>query len=769
MYDNGRIMRCLLIDNYDSFTWNLADQIGRAFGEAPIVVHNDEDDWDGLRARHRFDCVVISPGPGSVTREADVQVSRQAIARSGLPLLGVCLGFQGIAHAHGGRIAHAPVPFHGRASAVHHDGSDLFAGVPTPFEAIRYHSLMVASPLPPDLLATAHADAGLIMALRHRRLPQWGVQFHPESILTEHGIDLIANFRDLAHRDRRRAFVSLAAPSPGTAPAESTQAVSTQAQSKQAQPKQAESKAAGLPQADQEQIEPRQIEPRQAEPSQAEPVDAGPSPPARRLRVIARPLDGASDPEAVFSRLFAGRANAFWLDSQLALDDSAGCSFMGAVDDADMLAYRIDEDDAGLSRGHGLLAAIERELEEVAIEDTVAEGGERLPFDFRGGFVGFLGYEMKALFDGDRGDGGPAPDALWMRVRRFLAFDHAGARAWALALAFEDETVASEAWIDQVAGAAREARGDDAPVPSQGLRALEVEMDLGRDDYLAAIGECQRAIVDGETYQVCLTNHFRFRAALDPYALYRQMRRGNAAPFGAFLRARGVAVLSTSPERFLRVDRAGRVQTKPIKGTARRSDDPQLDARYARELAESVKDRAENLMIVDLMRNDLNRVSVAGTVEVPELRVVESYRTVHQLVSTVESQLRADCSLVDLLRATFPGGSISGAPKKRTMEIIDRLERSPRGVYCGSIGYLGYNRVADLNIGIRTLSYDGATVAFGAGGAITYLSEPEAEFQEVLLKAEAVLRPVWRYLGDGSDRFAYALEAGRLRLRVAND
>jgi para-aminobenzoate synthetase len=246
------------------------------------------------------------------------------------------------------------------------------------------------------------------------------------------------------------------------------------------------------------------------------------------------------------------------------------------------------------------------------------------------------------------------------------------------------------------------------------------------------------------------------------------MRRGNAAPFGAFLRGRGVAVLSTSPERFLRVDRAGRVQTKPIKGTARRSDDPQLDARYARELAESVKDRAENLMIVDLMRNDLNRVSVAGTVEVPELRVVESYRTVHQLVSTVESQLRPDCSLVDLLRATFPGGSISGAPKKRTMEIIDRLERSPRGVYCGSIGYLGYNRVADLNIGIRTLSYDGATVAFGAGGAITYLSEREAEFEEVLLKAEAVLRPVWRYLGDGSDRFAYELEAGCLRLSVAN-
>lgn len=727
-------MRCLLIDNYDSFTWNLADLIGRAFGEAPIVVRNDEDDWDGLRARHRFDCVVISPGPGSVTREADVHVSRQAIARSGLPLLGVCLGFQGIAHAHGGRIVHAPVPFHGRASAVHHDGSELFAGLPTPFEAIRYHSLIVASPLPPELVATAHAEPGLIMALRHRRLPQWGVQFHPESILTEHGIDLIANFRDLSHRHHRRAFASPAAAPPAAVPAEWKHAGSTP-----------------------------------AEPRPAEPADIGQAPPVRSLRVIARSLESVGDPEAVFSSLFAGRANAFWLDSQVALDDSAGCSFMGAVDDADVLAYRLDDDDAGLSRGQGLLADIERELEGIVIEEGMAERGKRLPFDFRGGFVGFLSYEMKALFDGDRGEANPGPDALWMRVRRFLAFDHATARAWALALAFEDETAAAEAWIDSAAAAAAQARGDDRPVPSQGLQGLEVDMDLGRDDYLAAIDECQRAIVDGETYQVCLTNHFRFRAALDPYALYRQMRRGNAAPFGAFLRARGISVLSTSPERFLRVDRSGRVQTKPIKGTARRSDDPQLDARYARELAESLKDRAENLMIVDLMRNDLNRVSVAGTVEVPKLRVVESYRTVHQLVSTVESQLRPDCSLIDLVRATFPGGSISGAPKKRTMEIIDRLERSPRGVYCGSIGYLGYNRVADLNIGIRTLSYDGETVAFGAGGAITYLSDREAEFQEVLLKAEAVLRPVWRFLGDGSDGFAYELDADRLRLRTAVD
>ncbi|MBW8807933.1 MAG: chorismate-binding protein, partial [Lysobacter sp.] len=167
----------------------------------------------------------------------------------------------------------------------------------------------------------------------------------------------------------------------------------------------------------------------------------------------------------------------------------------------------------------------------------------------------------------------------------------------------------------------------------------------------------------------------------------------------------------------------------------------------------------------DLMRNDLNRVAVHATVEVPKLREVESYRTVHQLVSTVEAQLRPDAGLIDLLRATFPGGSISGAPKRRTLQIIDRLERSARGVYCGSIGYLGYNRVADLNIGIRTLSYDGDSVAFGAGGAITWLSDPQAEFQEVLLKAEAVLRPLWGFLAEPDAGFAYELDGDRLRLR----
>ena len=719
-------MRCLLIDNYDSFTWNLADLIGRAFGQAPTVLRNDAAQWDALRADARYDCIVVSPGPGSAAHAADLGLSRPAIERSALPLLGVCLGFQAIAHAHGGRIAHAPEPVHGRPARLRHDGRDLFAGLPQDLVAIRYHSLIAAAPLPPELEASAHSHDGVIMALRHRRRPQWGVQFHPESVLTEHGLAMIGNFRDLAHRHRggvalgwrERAAAGVAS----NAPAQPVAAAATV-----------------------ERIEPVA--------SDVPVAHIAPATPAA-LRAWARALEPAPDAESVFAQCYAQSPHAFWLDSQVGGD--AACSFMGDADPAQVLAYRLGDDDAALSAGQALLARLRAELAQ-----AVAGPAEPLPFEFRGGYVGYFGYEAKALFDGERGHCAEAPDAVWMQARRFLAFDHASGRAWAVAVADEHGAADAQRWLERTAAHLRSLPPTPPPCAPPALPKLDVAMDLGHDDYLAAIGECRRAIFEGESYQVCLTNRFRLRAPLDPLALYRHLRRGNAAPFGAFVRSGAHCVLSTSPERFLRVDGAGRIQAKPIKGTIRRSHDPALDAQYAQRLAGSDKDRAENLMIVDLMRNDLNRVAERGSVGVPALAAIESYRTVHQLVSTVEAQLRPDCDLIDLLHASFPGGSISGAPKRRTLAIIDRLERGARGVYCGSIGYLGYGRVADLNIGIRTLAFDGSELSFGAGGAITWLSDAESEFQEMLLKAEAVLRPLWGYLG-GEGTFECEVRANRL-------
>jgi para-aminobenzoate synthetase len=237
-------------------------------------------------------------------------------------------------------------------------------------------------------------------------------------------------------------------------------------------------------------------------------------------------------------------------------------------------------------------------------------------------------------------------------------------------------------------------------------------------------------------------------------AFYRRLRRANPAPYAALLRIDGVTVFSSSPERFLRIQRDGTVTSKPIKGTAPRDlDDPAHDAALARDLASGAKNRAENLMIVDLSRNDLGRVCEIGSVTVPRFMAVESYATVHHLVSTVQGRLDPAVGLVGCVRHCFPGGSMTGAPKARTMEIIDRLETEARGVYSGALGYFGLAGGAELSIVIRTAVRVGETLRIGAGGAIVLASDPLEEFDEMLLKAGAALaawHPRWAATRTGN-------------------
>ena len=268
---------------------------------------------------------------------------------------------------------------------------------------------------------------------------------------------------------------------------------------------------------------------------------------------------------------------------------------------------------------------------------------------------------------------------------------------------------------------------------------MNVELRHDRAAYLKRIDECFDEINAGESYEICMTNMVTVHTQIDVLPTFAHLRRVSPVPFGALLDFGDVAVLSASPERFLSIDLHGAVEAKPIKGTRPRGGDAAEDRALVAELRDNPKDRAENLMIVDLLRNDLNTVCSVGSVHVPKLFDVETYAAVHQLVSTIRGTLAPGRSAVDCIRAAFPGGSMTGAPKVRTMEIIDRLEQGPRGVYSGALGWFSLSGASDLSIVIRTLVVDSGRVTFGVGGAIVALSDPDGEFDETVVKSRAMM------------------------------
>ena len=266
---------------------------------------------------------------------------------------------------------------------------------------------------------------------------------------------------------------------------------------------------------------------------------------------------------------------------------------------------------------------------------------------------------------------------------------------------------------------------------------------FSREAYRRAVERALRYIVEGDIYQVNLSQRFDAATDEDPFDLYHRLREINPAPFAAYLNYPELQVLSASPECFLRYDPATRiVQTRPIKGTRPRGTTPEADEALARDLLTSEKDRAENAMIVDVERNDVGRVAVVGSVHAPELMALERFATVFHLTSTIEARLPPECDAVDLLLATFPSGSITGAPKIRAMEFIDELEPTVRSVYTGAIGYIGFDGSLGLSVAIRTMLVKDGRAYFHAGGGIVADSDPDAEYEETLDKARALARAV---------------------------
>lgn len=658
-------MRVLLIDHHDSFTWNLAHLLAAVTGDLPEVVAHDDArlldwDWDAV------DATVLSPGPGNPTVATDARYSAEALAPGRPPVLGVCLGMQLIAAHAGGTITRAPEPRHGRVSNVRHDGTGLFAGLPAPLSVVRYHSLCWAGG-GEAVEATAWAEDGVVMALRHRTLPQWGVQFHPESIATDGGHALVANFLAKAHRRR-----------PNVPP----------------------------------------VRP-------ALPVAIDTLPPTLVRRLAATP-----DPDALYARTCA--APAVWLDGA-----AAGTRFTVMGDASGPLAYTVSY------RAGGELVVTRRGATEHRSERLLDFLGRALAaprppipgliLPFALGFVGVFGYELRADLGSPVVTPSPLPDAELLFLDRAVVLDHMRGEAWLLALDHPENVE----WL-----ATMEARLGEPDVPVASLPPVAPALPTWRHDradYRKRIMMAFEALRAGESYELCLTNEVRVRFTGSVRAAYGRLRRVNPAPFAALLELPSFALLSSSPERFLRVELDGGVRAEPIKGTRRRLADADADAAVRAELAAAEKDRAENLMIVDLLRHDLGRVCAPCTVDVPRLFGVDSFARVHQMVSHVTGRLRDGLGAVDALGAAFPPGSMTGAPKLRSMAILEALEGGPRGPYAGALGWLSLSGGADLSVVIRSAVIAGGEASIGVGGAIVALSVPDAEVAEMELKAEAVI------------------------------
>jgi para-aminobenzoate synthetase component 1 len=485
--------------------------------------------------------------------------------------------------------------------------------------------------------------------------------------------------------------------------------------------------------------------------------------PVQRCRPVVRELDPVPDPASSCERL-EGLPYRLFLDSGTRDARLGRFSFLTA-DPVAVVHSRGSRtewcDPATGSRrlvAGGPLTAVRNFLAPFA-----AESEPGLP-PFQGGAAGFFAYDWGLALERL-----PAPlhddlamDDVVMGIYDWvLAWDHAASKAWLISTGIP-ETVSAErqrraaeramSVLDRLRcspTARTRTAVDPAPATPPTPDTFSVEgwwsagvtlrSSFSRDGYLDAVERVRQYIIAGDIFQANLSQRFEAELTEPVWEFYRRLRASSPAPFGAFLDFPGAAVLSVSPERFLRVEAGGDVETRPIKGTRPRGVGPEHDAALGQALVESVKDRAENLMIVDLMRNDLSRVCAPGSVRVAELFALEQYTTVQHLVSTIVGRLTPGADALDLLQAAFPGGSVTGAPKLRAMEIIAELEQRRRGVYCGSIGYWSVSGAFDTSVAIRTAVARAGRVYFSAGGGIVADSDPAAEYQETLDKARGLI------------------------------
>jgi para-aminobenzoate synthetase component 1 len=447
--------------------------------------------------------------------------------------------------------------------------------------------------------------------------------------------------------------------------------------------------------------------------------------------------------ERLVSRL-VGHAHSLWLDSADPHPERGRYSYF-STDPTQF--FRVDS----VSLGESPFSQVDSLLRRVPLESV-----PHLP-PFQGGFAGLFGYDLGHAFERlprTRFDEFRVPVLALGLYDWVLAHDHLQDRTWLISTGVTVDREPSEARAAERLAWVRSQLQNEKPsnpfpgstlalsqlVPQFPLFAgASVSSNFSRAAYLDAVRRAVEYVHAGDCFQVNLAQRLLAPLREEPWELYLRLRQKNPAPFAGYLDLGDFAVLSASPERFLRVEK-GEIETRPIKGTRPRGATLEEDEQLKRQLQQSPKDRSENVMIVDLLRNDLGRVSTYGSVQVPRVCEVESYRFVHHLVSEVRGRLKPGKELLDLLSASFPGGSVTGAPKVRAMEIIAELEPTARGPYCGCLGYLGFNGSMDTNILIRTFTAGKGWLQFPVGGGIVAESEPDREYEETLHKAQGLLR-----------------------------
>ncbi|MCL2717185.1 MAG: aminodeoxychorismate synthase [Lachnospiraceae bacterium] len=689
-------MRTLIIDNYDSFTFNIYQYVAEITGNKPIVIRNNQSYKELV-----YDNIIISPGPGSSDKHEDFGVNLEILQNEDVPILGICLGHQGICVAYSGEVILAREPYHGRIDKIIHNGAPLFNGIPETFNVVRYHSMIMKTPIPDCLEIIGVNDEGIVMAVNHKEKPIWGVQFHPESICTEYGKQLLKNFYKLtADYNSNKSLIR-----------QSNNLINKQ--------------VTVVPQCKNERVA------------------------NNKYKVEIREVGDGADTEKIFEELYANDEDAVWLDSSKIMNGfsrfsyligKGGKLFEKLTYQCNALSLIVEKYGKKEKLQISIFDYMEKKLEALYIETP------DISFDFNCGYVGYFGYEMKMECGHSRKNESELPDAIFLFADRVIVMDHLENKVYLMAITEKNDADTIN-WLDQTEKTVRKIglEVNDYTLPVKKESGHNYVLSRGYEQYMNDINVCLQKIKEGESYEICLTNKMIVNQKINAWEYYRVLRRINGAPYGGFLRFGSLHIASSSPERYISINKERIVEAKPMKGTIKRSENHEEDLRLYEFLQSDEKTISENLMICDLLRNDLGIVCEIGSVNVPQLMKVESFASVHQMISLIKGKLRKGISAVECLKQSFPGGSMTGAPKKRTIEIIEELEKEPRGIYSGCIGYIGLNGTADFNIVIRTAVITPDKLKVGVGGAIIAMSDPQEEFDEILLKGSAMMEAL-KYL-----------------------